>query len=597
MTELLQIQEFIQQIAEGISLALEIDTQVIDCYCNRLAGTVFHPLPAVGGIVRDVLKTGKPRICSSPGSEPECHQCDKRSNCDEKGFIHYPIFYDDKVVGVMGIICFEPIQAKKISDDKYRLSSFVERMCEIIQLKLKEYDVAQKEKAILQEALLQNQILNQTLSQISDGYLFVNMDGTIRNYNTQALRILGITAEAVKQESIQSLIPDLDLSGLFVKKLHTIYERVLIHNKEYGVFVSFFYNDKEQTGCSINFKMIDSLPTHVEASGKSISDGTTSLDDYLGNCSEIMKVKKMAKKAATQPVNVLISGENGTGKETLARAIHGSGSRAQKPFVTVDCKAFSPEYMDEELFGGPELENGAVSGEKALGKLELASSGTIFFNDIEQMPMYSQIRLFSCISNGYFQKTGSNRKVFIDVRIIAATSQPPKDLISQNAFFEELYYCLNGIPIQLPPLRSRGDDIMLYANYMLKKYERYFTNKSLRFDKKVAMYFSHYAWPGNLHEMDNVVQYMLSLYTGKGQLLTAGNLPTNIKESFDHFDIPKKIEQNVQTDTGGSLRSIENQTITDLIEQYGNTTAGKKIVAQKLGISLATLYRRLRENK
>ena len=237
MSELLQIKDFIQQITEGISLASEIDTQVIDCYYNRIAGTVYHPLPAVGGVVRDILKTGVPRILSIPLGDPACASCEKRDHCNEKGFIHYPIFYNGRVVGVMGLICFDVAQAKKIGDEKHRLSSFVERMCEIIQLKLKEYDVALKEKELLQETLLQNQFLNQTLNQISDGYIFVNTDGTIRNYNTPALRILGVTADRIKQQTIYSLIPDPVLANLFDKKTHTIYEQIYIRNKKYGIII------------------------------------------------------------------------------------------------------------------------------------------------------------------------------------------------------------------------------------------------------------------------------------------------------------------------------------------------------------------------
>lgn len=600
MTELLQIRDFIQQITEGISLASEIDTQVIDCYCNRIAGTVYHPLPSVGGVVRDVLKTGKPRILTSPFTDPACSSCEKRSYCEEKGFIHYPIFYDGKVVGVMGLICFDQIQAKKISDEKHRLSSFVERMCEIIQLKLKEYDVTLKEKELLQETLLQNQFLNQTINQISDGYLFVNKDGTIRNYNTPALRILGVNAQTIQKETIYSLIPDPALKDLFLQKSHTIYQQVLIHNRKYGIFISFFYNENELMGCSINFKAIDRSETNFESFRHSTVTTALTLEAYLGEGKEMQKIKKLAQKAISQPVNVLIFGENGTGKETLARAIHGSSRRSKNPFVVVDCQTLSPEEVDKELFGrtSPAGDSPFPEGDRpgfgedssvrssASGKLELARTGTIFFNNADQLPLYSQRKLLSLLKTG----------VSMDVRIIAASTQPLKELIAKEVFLEELYYRLNGIPIYLPPLRDRGSDIMLYASHMLKKYQKYFSDRSFRFDKKISLYFSHYSWPGNLHEMENVVQYMLSIYDGKGSLISVEHLPANIRESFEHFDVPEKISRTVSAGTG-SLRSIENQTIQDLLKQYGSSTLDKKIVAQKLGISLATLYRRLRENK
>lgn len=595
MIELMQIKDFLQQIAESIALAIEIDTQVFDRYCNRVAGTVFQPLPPIGGVIRDVLKTGQPRISASPGADPACQFCPKQGHCEEFGFIHYPIIYDNQIVGVMGLICFDERQASKLHDQSHRLSSFIERMCEITQIKLKENDIAQKEKEMLQDVQLQNQILNQTISQISDGYIFVDRNGFIRNYNHQAFRILGVTEKAIKAQNIFSLIPDPALHNLFNQHLNTVYERVYIHNKEYGVFVSFFYDNDEYIGCTLNFKTIDSFGIRIETGSSSRSGKTITLKDYLGECKEIRLAKQMAQKATQQPVNVLITGEEGTGKGTLARAIHGSCNRSDKPFVLINCKAISPESIDEELFGGSETVSGEQLSGSVLGKLEIAHSGTVYLNNIDQLPVYSQFKLLSCIKNRYFIKRGSNRKVYIDCLFIAASSTPLEDLVKQDRFNTELYYSLNGIPISLPPLRQRGDDIMICANHMLKLYAPYFSHKDLKFDKKVILYFMRYTWPGNLHEMDNCIQYMLSIKTGRGQIMTADLLPANIKEVFSDQAMTRKIEKKLTSGNTLSMRDIENQTINDLLNQYGNTTEGKKKVAQKLGISLATLYRRMKE--
>lgn len=597
MIELLQIRDFIQQITEGISLASEIDTQVIDCYCNRVAGTVYHPLPSVGGVVRNILKTGIPCIQTHPFTDPACATCEKKEQCTEKGFIHYPIFYNGHVVGVMGLICFDDVQERKLSDNQHQLSSFVERMCEIIQLKLKEYDVVQKEKKLLQETLLQNQFLNQTINQISDGYIFVNPDGTIRNYNTPALRILGVSASTIMQETIYTLIPDPALSHLFSHKSRTIYEQINIHGNKYGIFISFFYNDTELMGCSINFKTIDQFGMQFEFLQKSAGNATITLDTYLGECKKMVRVKKLAQKAIEQPVNVLICGENGTGKETLARAIHGSSNRAKNPFVMIDCMALSSEEINKELFGDSAVSDAVSADIYAQSKLELACTGTLFINNVDLLPLYTQIKLYSCITNQYLMKSGNDQKIPLDIRIITATTQSLNELVTKKCFLEELYYCLNGIPIQLPPLHERENDIMLYANHMLKKYEKYFSDKHFRFDSKISLYFSQYLWPGNFHEMENAIQYMLSVHDGKGSTLSPATLPANIKESFEHFDVPNKINRTLQAQNASSLRSIENQTISELLAQYGSSTIDKKIVAEKLGISLATLYRRLRENK
>ncbi len=594
MTELLQIQDFIQKIAEGITLATEIDTQVIDCYCNRIAGTVSQSLPPIGGVVRNILKTGLPQICTSPGLAPACQYCDRKENCNEKGFIHYPIFYDDSVVGVMGIICFTQEQAKKIDDSKYRLFSFIEQMCSIIQLKLKEYEIYSREAEMLEEALLQNQILNQAMSQISNGYIFVNKDGTIRNYNDKALQILHTTEKKIHSQTVYELIPDPAFLNLFNQKRNAVYERIYICKKEYGIFVTFFYNENELLGCSVNFKTIDSFCTRMEISDHLSGGNTVSLRDFLGESKEMLAVKKLAQKAAVQPVNVLITGESGTGKEFLARAIHGSSNRSKNPFIAIDCQNFSTETMDEELFGSPDIPD-TTPDSHTPGALELASSGTIFLNRIELLPISLQFKLLSCIKNHNFNRKGSNRKVSVDVRIIVSTSASLKQLSHTNEFLEELYYCLSGIPITLPPLRTRKNDIMLYACHILDKHNKYFTSKSLRFDKKINMYFSQYAWPGNIHEMENAIQYMLSIHNNKSLILTADELPVNIRENVNTMGIPQRMQTDMNASSGMPLRSIENQILLDLINERGETVAEKKQIAEKLGISLSTLYRRLSE--
>lgn len=594
MIELMKIKDFIQKIAEGITLALEIDTQIIDRYCNRIAGTVVQHLPPVGGVVRTILQTGLPHICTAPGHDPICDDCDRKGNCNEKGYIHYPIFYNEQVVGVMGIICFSDEQTRKINDSRYRLFSFIEQMCSIIELKLKEYDIASRESKLLEDTLLQNQIMNQTISQLSNGYLYISKDGSIRNYNSQALRILNISESDIHQSKIMDLIKDPAFSSLFQQKLNTVYERIYIRKKEYGIFVSFFYNNDDMIGYTINFKTIDSFGSRIGGFPHSVMEDPVQLNDYLGESKEIQAVRNLAQKAASQPVNILISGENGTGKELLAKAIHGSGSRSKNPFIFVNCVSFSADSMDEEIFGFSE-HSGYLPDSHNLGAIEMANSGTLFLNHIDQLPISVQFKLLSCIKDHFFCKKGSKRKVFSDIRIIAATDVSLPERIANNEFLDELYYCLCGVPIVLPPLRKRGNDIMLYANHFLKKYEKYFTAKSLCFENRIATYFRQYEWFGNLHEMDNVVQYMLSVHNNKTVVLTVQDLPSNIRENVKIHGIPKTVHNNIASPSNISLREIENEAIHDLLSKYGDTVSGKKLVAQKLGISLATLYRRLRE--
>lgn len=228
--------------------------------------------------------------------------------------------------------------------------------------------------------------------------------------------------------------------------------------------------------------------------------------DIIGNSEPIMRSKSIAEKMARTNSSVLITGESGTGKELFAQAIHNSSARKEYPFIAINCAAMPDNLLESELFG---YEDGAFTGARKGGKLglfEFAHKGTIFLDEVEGMSPALQIKLLRVIQEGEVMRVGGNKIITVDVRIIAASNESLDELVSSGTFRKDLYYRLNTLPVQLPPLRERGDDIMLLFGVFKKSFGGRF---ELSADAKKA--FMTHSWNGNIRELRNYVEYLAFL--------------------------------------------------------------------------------------
>jgi transcriptional regulator with PAS, ATPase and Fis domain len=286
---------------------------------------------------------------------------------------------------------------------------------------------------------------------------------------------------------------------------------------------------------------------------------------------------------------VLITGESGTGKEMFAKAIHYSGPRGGGPFVTVNCGAIPENLLESELFG---YEKGAFTGageRGKAGKFELADGGSILLDEIGDMPLHLQVKLLHVLQNMRFERVGGNKTVIVDVRVIAATNKNLEEMIRVGSFREDLYYRLSVIPLATPPLRGRRDDIRLLMAHFLAKYNA-FMNKSIAgFTDRAERVYLRHPWPGNVRELENAVEYGVNMACG--DRIDADAIPARLLSDEDEAPPPQV--------SGASLaermRAYEKEIIAKGLKQYGNTGRAKEIVAKELGISKATLYRRLAE--
>ena len=300
---------------------------------------------------------------------------------------------------------------------------------------------------------------------------------------------------------------------------------------------------------------------------------------------------KKAERIARIDKTTLIMGESGTGKELVATAIWKASDRRDNRFIAINCGAIPEPLLESELFG---YVKGAFTGADPngrMGKFELANKGVIFLDEIGDMPLYLQVKLLRVIQERKITRIGSNQVIPIDVRIIAATNKDLKEMMYNNKFREDLYYRLNVIPLKIAPLRERREDIRELVYYFAKRYASLFGKNLQKISEETMEHLYEYPWYGNIRELENTVEFMINMMEEDG-VLNMGTLPANISEPQPGVG-KTGASGTVVTDMVTPLRELERSEIAKAIRIYGNDTEGKKQAAKKLGIGLATLYRKM----
>lgn len=303
----------------------------------------------------------------------------------------------------------------------------------------------------------------------------------------------------------------------------------------------------------------------------------------IGKSPSIQKIQQQIEKAAPSDSTILITGESGTGKDLLSRAVHQLSYRSNKPFVKVDCSSLNENLLESELFGH---ERGAFTGahQRKQGRFELADGGTIFLDEIGEIPQPVQLKLLRVLQDRSFERVGGTKTIHIDVRVIGATNKNLQDQITQGNFREDLFYRLNIVPIELPPLRKRKKDIPDLIDFFLQKYNNK-TGNQLAISEKAMSAFTNYSWPGNIRELQNIVERMTVMVSGG---------------KIELEDIPLEIQNNVIIDSGvssmeevGLQESLEKLEKTLIIQALDQTGGVKTKAAEKLGVKTSALYYKL----
>ncbi|HVW87622.1 MAG TPA: sigma-54 dependent transcriptional regulator, partial [Bryobacteraceae bacterium] len=309
-------------------------------------------------------------------------------------------------------------------------------------------------------------------------------------------------------------------------------------------------------------------------------------EHIIGQSDVLLSVLDMAARAARSSSTVLIQGETGTGKELLARAIHFNSPRRDKPFVTINCGAIPRDLLESELFG---YRRGAFTGaqEHKKGKLEMADGGTLFLDEIGELPSELQVKLLRLIQQGELEKIGAVEPLKVDVRIVAATHRDLRAMCENGSFREDLYYRLAVIPLTLPPLRERPDDIPELAEFFFDQSKRKHGLPRLTLAPAVLSCLARHRWPGNIRELENMMERLVVL--SRGDEITLADLPEPLRRE-------RAISDTLQFDLpadGISLESIEKELIMRALQRFdGNQTQA----AHYLDISRKTLIYRMEKH-
>lgn len=581
-----QIRDELQQIAETVKAIVDIDVTILDKNLLRLAGTgaykskvgTFGPKNSV---FEKCLTTGMQYLITDPKQCNECDICDVRDDCEEKAAVCFPIVIDENVEGVIGLIIFDEEKKENFLKKKESYIDFDKRLSELISSKIKEKNISHKLQYKSKELLT-------VIDSVNEGIIILDKDNNIVSINRYIKDKFKIKYSELIGKPAPRILPQ-QIAEKMKKSVCGIEEEQLslsFGGREFEFLFSMrpIVLDKEAEGAVITFKDFNKLQRSVFSASE--KNPLMTFNGIIGSSLKFSQVKEQAKMIAGQSMPVLLLGESGTGKELFARAIHSESDRKNKIFMAINCGAIPESLVESELFG---YEKGAFTGASSngkMGKFELAKDGTIFLDEIGDLPLHMQVKLLRVLEEKELTRVGGSNAIKVNPRIIAATNKDLKEMVERKEFREDLFYRLNVIPINIPPLRERPQDIPELAEYFVRRYNAIYDKDITGFTDEARNALLAYSWPGNVRELQNLVEYAINFE--KGNKIGLDVIKNRIAEGKEEF-----------RNGGNSLKEMvaeyEKKIINDMIKCYGEGTEAKRIIAEKLGISTATLYRKLEQ--
>lgn len=577
---LMQIQPTIQRFARMLASVLQLEVEIVDENLCRVAGTgaygkfLGRQLSGNSRLLRHVLETKTEKVVTQSRFDPLCEGCDSKENCREKAFLGTPVILQDRCVGVISLIAVTHEQQEHISDNLREFSDYVRHISTIFVSKLLE-DQGPGDNI--------SKIFATMIDNMDQGVLVVDDESRVQFVNQTALKTLGVVQNNIIGKPIrfrpltfesnfthghmQHIVSWDDKSELIIGQLHNIQGRQL--------FLMAFHQ-------SHTFFSVANAPDEPH------------IEQLVGECRVMRQLKRLISRIAPSPSSVMVVGESGTGKEVVARAIHKLSGRRNKPFIAINCAAIPEQLLESELFG---YVKGAFTGASANGKtglIQAANTGTLFLDEIGDMPLMLQAKLLRAIEAREILPIGASSPIQVDIRIISATNQNLAQFIAEGKFREDLFYRLNVIPITLPPLRERQEDIELLVHYFLHLHTRRLGSVYPGIAPDVVEILRKHRWPGNLRELSNLMEYLVNVVPS-GEVIDSTLLPPNLLNNgtTEQSDVTEVNEAHLALDDAGgtALEEMEKQMIREALSRHNS----KKQVADELGIGIATLYRKIKK--
>lgn len=392
-------------------------------------------------------------------------------------------------------------------------------------------------------------------------------------------------------EVIRTGIPDMAMKFSFQGQDALVNRHPIIrNNKTVGGIIEVYFRDINELNSLIRrMNSLEQKVRYYKRKAQALPGARYSFEDIVGNSETMGALRRKGAQFAKSSQPVLILGESGTGKELVAHATHSASQRSGEVFISINCAAIPKDLLEAELFG---YEEGTFTGARIggkVGKFELADRGTIFLDEIGDLPLEMQAKLLRVIENKEIQKIGTSGPVYSDFRLVAATNKNLEACVADGSFREDLYHRLNMLALRVPPLRERPEDILLIAQHLLDNFEDKPQDYRILVGPKVKQLFNMYSWPGNIREMKNVLSYaVFSLEEGQGEI-NLRNLPPYIIEKgvvLNQKSVAPAVSSLIH-----ARQESEKEAILSALEQAGNNKAA---AARLLGISRNELYKKLR---
>ncbi len=553
---------FSQKIIE-LSSITEMDVCVANSDLIRVTGTgryssLINERAGNNSLYSRLIQNRDKYLLVKPREDKICNRCEYLQNCS--GLVHLAMPFNIKRYGITAIL----LTATKDHDKKELLNNTT------LYIRLVNFFKKQIEKESLtannQDALECAKKSIQSLINLMDSNVMITKQDAILYANNKFKELLGLNHSC--SDEIQNIL-ELGRQKTGDKKL-MISTEILGKTRNFSMYPRTIDKANE-----LKIVFVEQLN----------SNKVSYFDKLIFNSASIRKAVDIAKKVSCSNSTVLLEGESGTGKEVFADGIHYESDRPEGELITVNCAAVPETLWESEFFG---YADGAFTGAKKggkIGKFQAANRGTLFLDEIEEMPISMQSKLLRVLETKKIIAVGSNKQIDIDVRIIAATNKNLEEMVKQGLFRQDLFYRLNVIKIHIPPLRERKEDIIPLANYFIKGL---FINKGgriIELTPEACELLVKYSWPGNVRELKNAIEYSVSI--SNNTYITPEDLPAYITEDSNI------ITSNLyQVD---SIKNYEYNALRACIGTYGLTEKGKRKIEEVLGISRATLYRKLKK--
>lgn len=578
--DLKNIQPTIQQIVVAIAAVLQIEVEIADHELFRIAGTglikydIWKDMRNEDFVYRQCLKTGQPVIVERPGFEELCGPCIHYQNCKEHGEVCYPILLEDKVLGVIGLIALNGEQRLRLFSDVGAKIDFLHKMSELIASKLKEAELLQEHRAVGRK-------LSTLIGYIDNGVLMINHGGRCEFINRAARELLHIPPDEYPGPEIIGQLAEPFRSGPTPPPAGGESQGKLVAVRIGGKFVHLFvtFHPSRPDEPEQDAVIVIADPEHMADVAMKYTEGShKGFEDIIGNHPLIQALKDTLRKIANSRSPVLIRGESGTGKEFVAECIHRYSERKNHPYAALNCAVLPEPLLDRQLFGG---------GPGTPGKLRETDGGTLFLDDIADMPMSVQLKLLRALEERSVWLEEEQKQRPIDVRIIASTDKDLESMAQKGLFRRDLFYKLSILPLEVPSLRERRQDILLLANHFLQTHSRASRKYITIIHEDVKKILLSYHWPGNIRELSNIIEHAVNF--SDGTALRKEHLPEYIRniEVLEHMEDDERDSYN--------LKELERQTIRRALEAVSRKGEPKERAAVMLGIGRATLFRKMQQ--